>query len=227
MTPQLAIGLFIMIAGILMGLERLHVLDPIGVFRLWPSLLVATGGAMLVTRNDRKGRFWGWTLLLLGGWLLLNTLGIIRVGFWALFWPLVLVYLGVKIVTQAMSAGGGTGSTSGGNLVAIMGEAKRANTDKPFRGTQMTAIMGGCQLDLRQAVLGPGEEASVDVLAVMGGHEIWVPTGWAVISDIVPIMGGVEDKRLSPLPAATATSDAPPKLVLRGYLVMGGLTIKN
>jgi hypothetical protein len=102
----------------------------------------------------------------------------------------------------------------------------------------MTAFMGGCQLDLRAATIPPGEESVIDVLALMGGLEVWVPGGWTVVSQVVPIMGGVEDKRL-PMPAApvapmgtpgsesSAASAAPARLVLRGYVLMGGLVIKN
>jgi hypothetical protein len=100
-TPQLAIGIFIMIAGVLLTLERLHVLDAVGLFRLWPAAVIAVGGSMLV-RGDRKGRFWGWTLVILGVWLLLNTLGIVHVTFGKLIWPLILTFVGARLVTQAM-----------------------------------------------------------------------------------------------------------------------------
>jgi hypothetical protein len=229
-TPQLAIGFFIMVAGILLALERLNVLEVVGLLRLWPIVPITIGGSMLLRANDAKRRFWGWTLVLLGSWLLLNTLGLVRVGFWQLFWPLVLVFLGGKIVSQAIGGGSvlGGASTRGGGMLAVMSEAKRA-VDSSFEGAQMTAIMGGCQLDLRQASLAPGEEAVVTVFAVMGGLEIWVPSGWTLTTEVVPIMGGVEDKRLPPLPppSGAAAPDRPPRLILRGHIIMGGLTIKT
>jgi hypothetical protein len=230
-TPQLAIGFFIMIAGILLALERLNVLEAVGVLRLWPAVPIAIGGSMLLRAADAKGRFWGWTLVLLGSWLLLNTLGIVRVGFWQLFWPLVLIFLGVKIVSQALGGGSSTSgaSTRGGGMLAVMSEAKRAVVNESFQSAQMTAVMGGCQLDLRQASLAPGEEAVVTVFAVMGGLEIWLPSGWILTSEVVPIMGGVEDKRLPPLPppSGAGAPERPPRLILRGHIIMGGLTIKN
>ena len=90
----------------------------------------------------------------------------------------------------------------------------------------MTAIMGGCHLDLRQATIPPGNEAIIDVFAVMGGHEIWVPGDWTVVSQVMPIMGSVDDKRLPAVERAT-TGEGRPRLVLRGFVVMGGLVIKN
>ena len=84
----------------------------------------------------------------------------------------------------------------------------------------MTAIMGGCHLDLRQATIPPGETATLDLLAVMGGHEVRVPENWSVVTRIIPLMGGVQDKRLPSKEPTTAT------LVLRGFIMMGGLEIK-
>jgi hypothetical protein len=110
------------------------------------------------------------------------------------------------------------------SLFTVMGEAKRASNDKPFRGGEMTAFMGGCVLDLRQASMDPGQEAVVNILAVMAGHEIWVPSGWAVAMDVVPLLGGVDDKRLPPLEPLPPD---PPRLRLRGFVLMGGIVIRN
>lgn len=110
------------------------------------------------------------------------------------------------------------------SLFTVMGEAKRASNDKPFRGGEMTAIMGGCVLDLRQATVEPGHEAIVNILAVMAGHEIWVPSGWTVALDVVPLLGGVDDKRLPPLEPLTQHA---PRLRLKGLVLMGGIVIRN
>jgi hypothetical protein len=48
-----------------------------------------------------------------------------------------------------------------------------------------------------------------------------VPEDWTVVSHLVPIMGGVEDKTRPP---QTATSH---RLTLRGMALMGGVEIKN
>lgn len=115
----------------------------------------------------------------------------------------------------------GTGRVS---LFTFLGESKRRSNDNPFRGGDMTAVLGGCVLDLRQASIAPGEEAVIDILAVMAGHEIWVPQGWAVDSDIVHILGGSDDKRLPPIEPPPLSQ---PRLRLRGVVVMGGIVIKH
>lgn len=110
------------------------------------------------------------------------------------------------------------------SLFTVMGEAKRASNDKPFRGGEMTAFMGGCVLDLRQAAMEPGQESIINILAVMAGHEIWVPAGWAVAMDVVPLLGGVDDKRLPPIEPLPPD---PPRLRLKGFVLMGGIVIRN
>jgi hypothetical protein len=254
-SPQLVIGVFITLIGALLMLDSLDIIET-SVFRpFWPSVLIAIGVSMLIKRADSNGRFWGWVWTGLGSWLLLNSLGILRIRFWELIGPVLLIVIGWSIVRSTMkadspSAAGFTGTSEvpplpgtalprgerdapgmprshdGGrvNLVAVMGEAKRASNDHPFRGGEMTAIMGGCVLDLRQAVIAPGDEARLNLVGLMAGHEIWVPTSWAVLSDVIPIIGGVDDKRLRPL---EALADNAPRLRLKGTMIMGGVVIKN
>jgi hypothetical protein len=260
-TPQLVIGLFITLAGVMLTLDRLELIS-ISFFRFWPSVLIAIGVGMLVQRRDSGGRFWGTVWTVLGSWMLLNSLQIVRIGFWELLGPVLLIVIGWSIVSRTLHpdppATGVPPSTPGSvpvgdvppipdagqfqsrtgrdpgmprtheggrvNLVAVMGEAKRASNDNPFRGGEMTAVMGGCVLDLRQAIVAPGEEARLNLVGLMAGHEIWVPSGWIVMNDVVPIIGGTDDKRLPPL---TALQENPPRLRLRGMIIMGGVVIKN
>src|SRR5688572_18601840 len=267
-TPQLVIGVFITLLGILLTFDRLGLIEA-GLFRpFWPSVLVAIGVSLLIQRRDSSGRFWGVVWTVLGSWLLLNSLGILRLRFWELLGPVLLIVIGWNIVRRtiypdppapppplgfAPSAPDWPGSPAsapsevppvpepgsgkrwdataiprshdGGrvSLVAVLGEAKRTSNDRPFRGGEMTAIMGGCVLDLRLATLAPGEEARLNLLAFMAGHEIRVPPGWLVLSDVVPIMGGVDDKRLS----LESTPNDAPRLRLKGFIVMGGVVIRS
>lgn len=231
MTPQLVLGAFLMIVGALMTLDRLELLDAGRVLRFWPLLFIGFGLTLLTARRDAAGRFWGGAWLFVGSWLLLNSLGVLRVGFWELFWPLLLILLGTGLVLQTIRRNRGYASrpdvADSSNLFAMLAETKRAFANQPFEGGTMTAILGGCSLDLRQATMAPGQEAVIDVIGVMAGHEIAVPPNWTVVSELVPIAGGVEDKRLPPLPDAAASSAPPPRLVLKGFLVMAGLTIKS
>jgi hypothetical protein len=69
--------------------------------------------------------------------------------------------------------------------------------------------------------MAPGGEAIVDVTTIMGGFEIKVPESWNVVVDIVPFMGGYEDKTRHP------SDPMAPRLRLRGFVMMGGVEVRN
>jgi predicted membrane protein len=246
LTPQFIVGVCLILFGVLLTLDRLHIADAGTTLRYWPIALIALGGWIVAERGLTARSFPGYMMIGIGSLLLLNSFGVVRVRFWELFWPLVIVLLGARLIMQtpdrrrerhrmrsldASQAGSApVSSTSDGtvSMFSVLGGSQRASNDKPFRGGDITSIIGGTQLDLRQATIEPGHEAAINVFAMMGGHEIWVPAGWNVVSEVMPILGGVEDKRLPPIETAPrATTEGVPRLVLRGVVLMGGLVIKN
>jgi cell wall-active antibiotic response 4TMS protein YvqF len=112
-----------------------------------------------------------------------------------------------------------TDTNSTMTAMAILGGVSRGNNSRAFRGADLLAIMGGCEIDLRKAAI--NGEAVVDVFAMWGGIEIRVPEDWTVVSQVFPLMGGVDDKTRPP---QNATAH---RLVLRGFAIMGGIEIKN
>jgi predicted membrane protein len=232
MTPRMIVGLAIALFGVVLVLDRLNLVVADQALRWWPAVIVAIGALIFAQARRVGGGINGVIVMLIGGWLLLNSLGFMRVRFWDMFWPLVLIGIGSVLVLQATrrrtreAEGADTDNTI--NALVVMGGVKRVSTAPRFRGGEVTALMGGAQLDLRQATIPPGEEAVLDVFAVMGGCEIVVPSAWSVVTPIVPIMGGVDDKRLPPLPGALESlgGKPAPRLVLRGLLLMGGIEIK-
>ena len=103
--------------------------------------------------------------------------------------------------------------------LAFMGGVKRTNLSRDFRGGEATAVMGGIDIDLRNAVMDQSE-AVLDVSSVMGGVKIRVPEDWKVVSRVSSIMGGFDDNTRHP-------EDAAHRLILKGTVVMGGLKVTN
>ena len=232
MTPRLIIGLAIALFGFVLVLDRLNLVIADQVLRWWPMVIVAVGALIFSQSRRVGGGINGVIVMIIGGWLLLNSVGILRVRFWEMFWPLVLVGIGSMLVMQTLrrrsSEVSGADSDNTLNVFAALSGVKRVVTATNFRGGEITALMGGAQLDLRQAIIPPGEEAALDVFLVMGGCEIFVPTTWTVSTPLVPVMGGIDDKRLPPLPGGDTLGGRPaPRLVLRGLIVMGGIEIKS
>jgi predicted membrane protein len=233
MTPRLIIGMAIALFGVVLVLDRLNLVIADQVLRWWPAVIVAVGALMFSQSRHVGGGANGVIVMVIGGWLLLNTVGVLRVGFWEMFWPLVLIGIGSTLVMQAMRRrtreAMGVAADATLSIFAVLSGVKRASAAERFRGGEVTAFMGGAQIDLRRATIPPGEEASLEIFVMMGGCEIFVPTSWNVITPLVPVMGGIDDKRLAPLPGPSASIDdkPAPRLVLRGLLMMGGIEIKS
>jgi predicted membrane protein len=93
---------------------------------------------------------------------------------------------------------------------------------RSFKGGQLTAVMGGVEIDLRHAEVGE-KPAVIEATAIMGGIEIKVPENWVVKDDTFAIFGAAEDKRS----ASVQVVDDSPDLVVTGVVFMGGLEIKD
>jgi Domain of unknown function (DUF5668)/Cell wall-active antibiotics response 4TMS YvqF len=122
----------------------------------------------------------------------------------------------------APPAGGvGPDESSTVDCFALLGGSRRRSTSQDFRGGSLFAFMGGCELDLRQASIRGGQQATVDAFAMWGGIEIKVPQDWTVVLHGTPILGGFDDK------TTHVGGDGSKVLVVTGAAVMGGVDIKN
>jgi hypothetical protein len=219
-VPQLLIGILIIAVGVLFTLENVGVLDAHQYLRYWPAALIVVGLAKLWQGGG--GAAGGSVFVFAGVWLLLQSMDIVTISLWNL-WPLLLVLAGGSMVWRGMvgqraePAVGDAHSTI--SAVAVLAGVNRGNNSKTFRGGYLTAVLGGCQVDLRQASI--DGEAVIDVFAMWGGIELKVPENWSVTGRVTPILGGYDDKST---PVRDATTQ---RLVVRGMVIMGGVEIKN
>lgn len=223
---QVVFGLIVITLGVLLTLDNMGVFEAREILRYWPALLIVWGITKLTT-SEGGGRFFGIMLTLGGSLLLLDKLYVIDFG-WREFWPLLLIAIGGTMLwnsltrrTQTISpVSSGTETDSVVNHFALMGGIARVNSSQDFRGGELSAIMGGVELDLRHANMQSGE-AILNIFAFWGGIELRVPEDWTVIVRATPIMGGVEDTTRGP------KGDAKKKLIINGTAIMGGAEIKN
>ena len=104
-------------------------------------------------------------------------------------------------------------------MVAIMGGSHRRGRFRAVGSINAVAIMGGDEIDLREAEI-EGGELTLNLVAVMGGANIYVPDSVEVEVGGFSLMGGHEEigSERPPRPGA-------PVIRIRAYNLMGGASI--
>ena len=224
-TPQILLGVLIILFGLLLTLDRLGVMDAGELLRYWPALVIVYGASRFFQPPGSRGRTWGGILMLAGTALLIDRLDLFDFQI-ASLWPVLLILGGAVIVSRAFGrrterrAGAEAEREDSVNGMAVFGGLERIVSSADFRGGELTAIMGGCDVDLRQCAIRTSP-AAIDVFALMGGIKIIVPASWNVEANGFPLFGAIEDKTRHPDDAAA------PRLLVRGSAIMGGVEITN
>jgi predicted membrane protein len=215
-TPRLVVGLAIMLAGLVLALDSLGLVDGSTLFRFWPLALVAVGVVKLLSPAGRGSSAIVW--IVAGLAFLLVTLG--RMSF-AGVWALVIFAVGANIAWKALRPPAVPADASPAlDLMQVMGGAKTVITTPDFKGGQATAVMGGCEIDLRGASMPEGRPAVIDTFAFWGGIEIKVPDDWEVVSRGNAVLGGFVNN-------ARPLAGSRRRLVVTGLAIMGGVEVKN
>ena len=105
--------------------------------------------------------------------------------------------------------------------VAILGGHSPKGRIRLADTTNVVAVMGGCELDLRNAEI-DGDEVVINCLSVMGGIEILVPEGISVDFSGLPLLGGTECK-IADVPMTPGS----PRVIVRAVAIMGGVEVKS
>jgi hypothetical protein len=218
-SPKLLIGVLALSLGILWTLDSFDLIDSDRYTRWWPAVLIIAGLIRLL--DPHAGKVASVVMVLAGGLLLGDNLRLFDLDPGQLI-PLGLVLLGAKLMwdsfarTRAMPVSEDPSAEI--HAVAVMAGVKRQTTSQEFRGGDASAVMGGVEIDLRNAKIADGAEAVIDTFAWWGGVEITVPPNWRVVGKVFPLMGAFEDKTVS---------GTGPTLYITGMAIMGGVEVKN
>ncbi len=238
---QVWLGLAVIAFGMLYLLDNLYIIDRRQVTHYWPVLVVIFGLVKVADADSRHERMVFGLIAAAGVVLTLNRLGYGYLFNARTLWPVLVILLGIGVVHKALrkrdmprgvplkddaypaagaTARPGVAPDSDGvvDITAILGGFQRRISTPDFRGGDISALMGGCELDLRESsIVG---DAELNVFAVMGGITIRCPPDWTIILKGVPVLGGFEEKT-APAP------DPGKRLTIRGYAIMGGVEVRN
>lgn len=224
---HVVLGTIIIGIGVLALLDKLNIF-PIGqIFNFWPCVFAVIGFLKMAQSNSRSSMLIGMGFVAVGILLTLRHLGFIHFE-WRDWWPVILIAVGASIIFRDknvdsssksfLSSDNLTGDNSYLQITALLGGNETSNNSQDFKGGEITAVLGGVELDLRNASI--QSEAILNVWATWGGVVVKVPTDWAVVNHAVAVLGGIEDKTGSS-PLATK------RLIIKGTAIMGGLEIRN
>ncbi len=154
----------------------------------------------------------------------LLVLGVITWSTLASWWPLVIILIGAGIIINHYQRDKSKVFTRDNiDLMAILGEAQNTIKSSSFKGGDLTAVLGGVELDLRDSQTGP-EPAIINVTVLLGGAEIRVPDDWDLKINVVPVLGGVDDNRTR---MSNSSPKEKPDLIINGMVALGGLDIHD
>jgi len=192
---RMTLGIVLIVIGLVLTLHHAGILSIQGLGRWWPLLLIGIG-VVKVRQPIEEGQRAAGTALLFVGCLL----QIVSVLSFSKGWPLVFVALGGLLLWQTVERPPrpATAPSQSPHVsdMALIGYVKRSLHAADFHGGHITAVMGGVELDMRNATIRRGP-AYLDVVAFWGGIELKVPAGWTVDAAVIPLMGGFENKTQS------------------------------
>jgi hypothetical protein len=230
-TPNLVIGITIMSVGAVLLLDTLGIRDAASMLKFWPALIVLFGGSLVAQAfrpvTDTAGQKRASSGV---PCFFLFLLGVAMFG-----------SFGFPFGSEVRALGDQRASAT-----SVMGNSSTKVSGDVRRG-RVAAVMGKSSLDLRQVKLGPGEVMTVDVFVTMGRATVRIPDGWVVDSGALPVMGSVDEERFpppsdpgtpdeqpkdgqaaaGPPPAPPSATGPPPRLRLRGFVMMGKVEVRS
>ena len=247
LSGRLIIGLAVLVIGVLLLLNNIGLgieIDVRQILMLWPVIPLILGLNWLVlsfgssgSKDGRRVYFsWGQFItalifIAIGTAFLGRNLGFftfeLRI-FFNLIWPVILILIGFNLI-RGRSHGGG----KGGRFTFMGGTNVGGAQPWKLESGSYFAFMGGIEMDLTAAEMEEGE-TFLDLTAIMGGIEVKLPKGLAVIYEGSAVLGGVTYKDqedggiIGGRKVEDNTNSESGKLLrIQARAVMGGVEIKE
>lgn len=226
------VGIAFIFAGLFMFAENLGFYFPFDLFDLWPLIIVAVGVNFIAKPEEQRQVFTGLIFIGVGALFLLDSLNILYFSFSDL-WPLIIIFVGFAILKERKKPAEHSEESTeydGVNhihLSYILGGGDQIYTSKQLTGGDVSAILGGGTIDIRQAGW-EGETLTINVFTFMGGVTILVPPQCQVVIQGNPILGAMENlTRPIHNIEGLEVNPTPKKVVVRGSAILSGVEIKN
>ncbi len=225
MSGRNLIGLILIIIGALLILQFTVEGFSLGWLwtTYWPILLLLIG---LHNFRSRQTSLIGLILVFIGIFFQLRNLQLLPSPVQQMFWPLFIIFIGLWILISSRKPKQTDyreySTENSANYTAIMSGTEARIVTKDFKGGSALAIMGGIEIDLRDAEL-QNDVANMELTAIMGSVLIKVPEHWQIQISSLPFLGACENHTRFQV----SDSSKQALLNIQCTAIMGGIEIKN
>lgn len=215
-------GLILIIVGIILSLNALKITNIDIFFRGWWTLFIIIPCFLdLFTEKNKTANLIGF---LIGILLLLACQNIIDFSMiWSLIIPVILIIIGTSIVFKNTSLNKVNKNISKLNnkdkaeYCACFSGQKLDFTEEEFKNTELTAIFGGINCNLKNAKI--KQDVVITTCAIFGGIDIYIPNDVNVKVNQTSIFGGVDNKIQN-------SKDNKKTIYIKANCLFGGVDIK-
>ena len=215
-------GLVLITIGVIFSLKALNIADIDIFFEGWWTLFIIVPSIIgLLSDDDKTGPLIG---LIVGVLLFLSVRDIIDIEIlWKLLVPTVLIIIGLSLIFKNMFNKDVSDrihkinkNNVKGDVVAVF-SGQDIVIDEEYKGSNLVAVFGGIDLDLRDAKI--KEDIVISGVTVFGGIDILLPEDVKVEVKSVQIFGGVENKKKD-------NSKAKHTIYIESVCIFGGIELK-
>ena len=218
-------GIVLIVVGLIIGGNALGITN-INIFfdGWWTLFIIVPCFIGLFKENEKTGNVIG---LLIGIALFLGCQDIINFDLiWKLALPTILVIIGLSIIFKD-TLGGKVNEEikklndkrNGANTYCATFSWQKVKFDKElFTGADLTAVFGGVECDLRNAII--ESDVVINASSIFGGIDILAPSNVKVKTKSTSIFGGVENK------SNTNGEENTHTIYVNGTAIFGGVEIK-
>ena len=223
-AKNIIIGLIVVLIGVLLLLKSLGVIENLNIFfeGWWTLFIIIPSAIGLVEDDDKVGSIIG---IVIGVLLLLAVRDVISFDLiWKILVPTIIILIGLSIIfkdtlNQKVQKEISEIKTDGSEAYTATFSSQKVNLDsQEFKGSDINAIFGGVDLDLRNAKI--KDDVVIKACAVFGGIDMRVPEDVNVKVVSTSIFGGVDDK------SPKSNNDKKATIYVEATCLFGGVEIR-
>lgn len=218
-------GIILVAVGVMIALDAFQIVNVNLFFDGWWTVFIIVPCAVgIFTKKDKSGNIIG---LLIGVALLLCCQNVWDFDMlWKLLLPAIIVICGIKMLFKGLKKSENVkiieeineNSSEFHSACAVFSGADMRLNGELFKGAELTAVFGGVDCDLRNAVF--EKDCVINATAVFGGIDIILPENVNVKVSSNSLFGGISDKKHKNKEENTVT------VYVNGTSMFGGIEIK-